>query len=331
MSATTLRKFIRCLNRDPAKVRVREILASPTFDESKRINFANFVRRELPIHIAHRARDLDRVPVFCDTRGARIISTWYQKSFSELIQVDEINTLSDTDRFGKLLSSILDRHSTTNEMVARGVTEYSEKIGQLQDVTVDPLQLHLQTFFEGRATLRAMMRRCIEGKRLAQPESVENIIQDAVEDAELVYDEWAWKNHDGPKIITVQGCNEFGDLSCVRPHVQFVLFEIVKNALRAAKSKVDVSVGMDSNAAVAVRVSDDGAGMCSETRAQAMAYGYSTAPPPHHHATDPPLCGLGFGLPASRTLVRFSGGDLRIESVPGCGTDVHIHFTPIVA
>lgn len=41
-------------------------------------------------------------------------------------------------------------------------------------------------------------------------------------------------------------------------------------------------------------------------------------------AASSPMAGLGFGLPLSRLYARFLGGDIRLVSLPGYGSDVYI-------
>lgn len=41
-----------------------------------------------------------------------------------------------------------------------------------------------------------------------------------------------------------------------------------------------------------------------------------------------PMAGFGYGLPLSRLYARFFGGDLRLISMEGHGTDIFVRFSP---
>ncbi len=60
-----------------------------------------------------------------------------------------------------------------------------------------------------------------------------------------------------------------------------------------------------------VRVSDDGSGMDERTLALVFEPFFSTTPVGK---------GMGLSLAVSLALLRSIGGDLRIDSEPGCGT-----------
>jgi len=47
---------------------------------------------------------------------------------------------------------------------------------------------------------------------------------------------------------------------------------------------------------------------------------------PSDFGQDSPLAGLGYGLPISRLFARYFGGDLRIISMEGYGTDAYLHL-----
>eukprot|EP01116_Phalansterium_solitarium_P022566 TRINITY_DN7499_c0_g1_i2.p1 TRINITY_DN7499_c0_g1~~TRINITY_DN7499_c0_g1_i2.p1 ORF type:complete len:121 (-),score=20.63 TRINITY_DN7499_c0_g1_i2:217-579(-) len=80
---------------------------------------------------------------------------------------------------------------------------------------------------------------------------------------------------------------------------------------------------------VGVRVSDAGGGVPIGDLSRVMRYFFTTTPPMVPTYTysvqfGAPLSGIGVGLPFARLYARLMGGDLRLASLPGHGTDVHI-------
>jgi CheY-like chemotaxis protein len=72
---------------------------------------------------------------------------------------------------------------------------------------------------------------------------------------------------------------------------------------------------------LALRVTDDGAGMAPETLSRAFEPFFTTKPPGR---------GTGLGLTTVYTIVKQAGGVVRVESAPGQGTSVRV-FLPRVA
>eukprot|EP01062_Namystynia_karyoxenos_P022407 TRINITY_DN1858_c1_g1_i1.p1 TRINITY_DN1858_c1_g1~~TRINITY_DN1858_c1_g1_i1.p1 ORF type:complete len:616 (+),score=239.25 TRINITY_DN1858_c1_g1_i1:223-1848(+) len=145
----------------------------------------------------------------------------------------------------------------------------------------------------------------------------------------------------------------------VPAHLHYIIFELLKNSLRATVElhgkgqhkgggQVDCSqmppievVVADSLATddiedVSVRISDRGGGIPRSHMDRVMSYMYTTASVSQfdlmqdNEDTDPqqesPLAGFGYGLPISRLYARHFGGDLRLLSMEGYGTDAYLHL-----
>ena len=48
---------------------------------------SQFLRRELPVRLAHRARDLSGMEGLSETDGIRKVTNWYEESFRDIVQV----------------------------------------------------------------------------------------------------------------------------------------------------------------------------------------------------------------------------------------------------
>ena len=100
---------------------------------------ASFLRRELPIRLAHRIQDLERVPVMKDMQSVKTVKELYVKSFMELVEFEGdprqppgVMTASQEEQFAKLVEGIYERHSNVLVQMARGAYEFRNYVAQQQ-------------------------------------------------------------------------------------------------------------------------------------------------------------------------------------------------------
>jgi len=136
----------------------------------------------------------------------------------------------------------------------------------------------------------------------------------------------------------------FGDanftFAYVPGHLHQMLFELVKNSLRAVSDKYMDSdeppppirvVIAEGHEDVTIKISDEGGGIRRSGLARIWTYLYTTADSPlkemdGHSAGPVVLAGYGYGLPLSRLYARYFGGDLQVISMDGYGTDAYLHL-----
>jgi pyruvate dehydrogenase kinase 2/3/4 len=88
------------------------------------IQVAGFLRHELPIRLAHRIVDLNRVPLMKDMPSVKTVRDLYLTSFLELVSVDkEIKNEEQEEAFSRLLEGIYERHAGVLVQMARGAFE----------------------------------------------------------------------------------------------------------------------------------------------------------------------------------------------------------------
>lgn len=112
--------------------------------------------------------------------------------------------------------------------------------------------------------------------------------------------------------------------------------ELLKNSFQAtlranpdeilAKAPIHVLVCRDEHRVV-IRVSDRGGGIPFEVGDRVWSYLYGAAA--RDQVQDPvepatAFTGYGVGLPLSRLHARYLGGNLKVMSYPGYGTDVSV-------
>ena len=93
------------------------------------IQVAGFLRREMPVRLAHRIRDLERVPLLREVNSVREVRDLYITSFQELTNFDPtIKTAQQEEAFSRLLENVYERHSKVLVQMARGAYEYRNLI-----------------------------------------------------------------------------------------------------------------------------------------------------------------------------------------------------------
>ena len=134
----------------------------------------------------------------------------------------------------------------------------------------------------------------------------------------------------------------FGDpkftFAYVPGHLHQMLFELVKNSLRAVHDRWDGREGeaptirlvvAEGEEDITIKLSDEGGGIARSGLPRIWTYLYSTAKSPlpdldvdaTNDAAPPVLAGYGYGLPLSRLYARYFGGDLQVISMEGYGTE----------
>lgn len=130
-------------------------------------------------------------------------------------------------------------------------------------------------------------------------------------------------------------------LAYVPAHLYYILFELLKNSMRAtcefragAPSLPEVSVVIaEGDDDICIKISDRGGGIARKGMTRLWTYAYTTAKSAHetieHRPSKSPkhspMAGFGHGLPLSRLYARYWSGDVQIISMQNFGTDVYVH------
>ncbi|KAI8920877.1 mitochondrial branched-chain alpha-ketoacid dehydrogenase kinase-domain-containing protein [Powellomyces hirtus] len=267
--------------------------------------------------------------------------------------------------FIKCIEGIKRRHDPTVKTVAQGVLELKEhwqraKSPMLKNVTGAPLPLptviqsFLDRFYLSRIGIRMLIGQTVslnKSSKATQPghedyvgiictkTNLGQVAWEAAQDARTICQDYygVWG---GPE-IKLLGKTDV-EFMYVPSHLHHMLFELLKNSLRAVVERhgVDCDEWPDIKVVVAegkeditIKISDEGGGIPRSGMPLIWTYMYTTAENPSLEDTDSrgdfraPMAGYGYGLPITRLYARYFGGDLRLISMEGYGTDAYLHLS----
>lgn len=190
--------------------------------------------------------------------------------------------------------------------------------------------------------------------------NVKEIAEDAVETAKYICEEY-YGLFDAPEIQLIAP-QQLVSFMYVPGHLIHMFFEVLKNSLRATIEfhtprlkeqmiqenpdlkaedidlndlkfppiKVIISEGYED---IAIKISDEGGGIARSEIPLIWTYLYTTVDKTptldaeyNQTSFKAPMAGFGYGLPISRLYSQYFGGDLKLISMEGYGTDVYIHL-----
>ncbi|KAJ1292088.1 hypothetical protein BS78_02G365500 [Paspalum vaginatum] len=308
---------------------------------------AQFLHRELPIRFARRALELQSLPFGLSSNPAILkVRDWYLESFRDIRYFPEVRNRDDELAFTHMINMVKMRHNNVVPTMASGVQQLKKQMCRKRKVPTGFDEIHefLDRFYLSRIGIRMLIGQHVA---LHDPEPEPGVIglintrlspiqvaQAASEDARAI----CLREYGSAPDINIYGDPNF-TFPYVTVHLHLMLFELVKNSLRAVQERYmnsdkDVPpvriIVADGEEDVTIKVSDEGGGIPRSGLPKIFTYLYSTAeyPPeldgPNEGA---PMAGYGFGLPISRLYARYFGGDLQVISMEGYGTDAYLHLS----
>ncbi|RKP28389.1 alpha-ketoacid dehydrogenase kinase [Metschnikowia bicuspidata] len=190
--------------------------------------------------------------------------------------------------------------------------------------------------------------------------NVKEIAEDAIETAKYICEEY-YGLFEAPEIQLIAP-QELINFMYVSGHLLHMLFEVLKNSLRAIIEfhtpllkqkmidenpklrmkdidlndlkfppiKAIISEGYED---ITIKISDEGGGIARSEIPLIWTYLYTTVNQTpkldaefNQTSFKAPMAGFGYGLPISRLYAQYFGGDLKLISMEGYGTDVYIHL-----
>ncbi|KAF8558745.1 alpha-ketoacid dehydrogenase kinase [Imleria badia] len=247
---------------------------------------ANYVRTELPVRIAHRIRDLQTLPYVVVTQeGVARVYELYWSAFEKFRHFPKITNLSENETFCEFLENILDEHAPVIPSLSLGLSLASPHLPP------DSLDSFMHRMLVSRISRRVLaehhlaLTKSLGTNSLEAPDPHVGIIYTALnlqssidkcvkllqnrpysveDDMEESRSDRQW-----PQVI-VDG--HLGTkFAYIREHLEYILFELLKNAMRATglrhrdaitlpPIRATIVAGEDD---VGVRISDQGGGLTS--------------------------------------------------------------------
>nr|DAD38432.1 TPA_asm: hypothetical protein HUJ06_009073 [Nelumbo nucifera] len=323
-----------CMKQTGVSLRyMMEFGSKPT--EKNLLISAQFLHKELAIRIARRAIELENLPYGLSNKPAVLkVQDWYLDSFRDLRCFPGIKDTSDELAFTEMIKMIKVRHNNVVPMMALGVQQLKkDSTPKVKFVPegLDEIHQFLDRFYMSRIGIRMLI-----GYIHTKLSPVE-VARNASEDARAI----CLREYGSAPDVNIYGDPSF-TFPYVPTHLHLMVFELVKNSLRAVQEqfmnsekvappvRIIVADGIED---VTIKISDEGGGIPRSGLPKIFTYLYSTAKNPLDEHSDivstdgVTMAGYGYGLPISRLYARYFGGDLQIISMEGYGTDAYLHLS----
>ncbi|KAK4759277.1 hypothetical protein SAY87_022408 [Trapa incisa] len=311
---------------------------------------AQFLHKELPIRIARRAIELESLPHGLSSMPAVLkVRDWYLDSFRDVRSISDVKDMNDEKEFTQVIKAVKVRHNNVVPMMALGVQQLKKGMDpKIMYEDLDEIHQFLDRFYMSRIGIRMLIGQHVELHNPNPPPHVVGYIhtkmspvavaRSASEDARAI----CLREYGSAPDINIYGDPNF-TFPYVPNHLHMMVFELVKNSLRAVQERflhsdelappirIIVADGIED---VTIKISDEGGGIPRSGLPKIFTYLYSTAKNPLDENADQgvadtvmTMAGYGYGLPICRLYARYFGGDLQIISIEGYGTDAYLHLS----
>lgn len=325
-------------------------------DGTHLLKSAQFLRKELPIRIARRVVDFQKLPhiVLCNP-VIHDVYELYLRAFSVLNKFPKVETLELEERYNRIIRQLLDDHQNVVTNLAEGFHECQ------RNVPYETIDAFLNRTLTSRLGIRMLAEH-----HLALSIDKPNYI--GIVCTHLNFRQLVERCSDFARQVCehtygiAPGLIVNGHTQAVFPYIpaplEYILQELLKNAMRASVEHhldrplevPNIVVTLCSNDTdFYVRVSDRGGGIPESKLQDIFKYSYttmgdrSTIRPsddtnifsdlckghPNNSPSGGPMAGWGFGLPTSRAYATYLGGSLELQSLEGLGTDVYLRLRHI--
>lgn len=234
------------------------------------------------------------------------------------------------ENFTKVLEGIKKRHDTVVPTIAQGVLEYKKHRQHFNKGVDTDIQSFLDRFYMSRIGIRFLIGQHIALNTAHQPKdyvgiickstNVRDVCDEAIDNARFIAEDH-YALFKPPQVQLI--CPEDLEISYVPGHLNHIVFEIIKNSLRAVIERFGVDaedqmppikvIVAAGNEDITIKISDEGGGIPRSAIPLIWTYMYTTMegsgldPEFEQSGSDykAPMAGLGYGLPLSRLYARY--------------------------
>lgn len=323
-----------------------------------RIHSAQWVHNELPIRLAHRARELSQLPHGLALMPSVIsVRDMYESSFHQLRQTAMPRDEHDEQQFSNLLTEMRQRHDSVVKLIAKGVIELKQHCGKgASDLEI---RSFLDRFYMSRIGIRVLISHHLAlgpySKDHSNNKNMAGIINtkckppSVIQDVVGVVQQLSYQHYGDAAEVKIKGNTDL-EFPYIESHMQLCLLELLKNSFRATVEthrdspslppvRVIIADGVED---VTIKISDEGGGFRRSELDRVWSYLFTTAKLPAEELLrieddrrlqssnrPDPIAGFGYGLPLSRLYARYWGGELALTSMEGIGTDAYLHLSKL--
>jgi len=315
---------------------------------------AEYLLNELRVRYSHMIHEVNALP-YAETTPIPMVIQLCAKTLEELFSHPEISPLHTTEStvssFGNLLQRSLERHKNEKLLLAQGLFEWKHHNPSLyNEMNTKMIDRGLDAYLTHRiaTTLLSEQHLALQSETENDSDEYVGIISKKCSPAKIARDVALdvqelirYQLAETPKIVVLG--NVSLTFSYIPVHIYYILIELVKNSAVAAirthgvssqipPIKVIVAQGKED---FCIKVEDEGGGISRTKIDQIWSYAFTTEQSESVYSDSrqtvlsvhDPVAGFGFGLPLSRLYARYFGGDLKLVSLDGYGTDSYI-FLP---
>ncbi|KAF7332237.1 Protein-serine/threonine kinase [Mycena kentingensis (nom. inval.)] len=261
-------------SREAHRLTLRQLLffgRATSTDTERLIKSANYVRSELPVRIAHRLRDMQTLPYIVVTQeGVAKVYELYWTAFDKFRQYPPITTLEENAAFCEFLANILREHWSVIPSLSLGLSLASPYLSS------DALDSFMRRMLVSRISRRVLAEHHIalsaahsgQASKHADPHvgiifTGLDVKRSLEKCASILRD----RGKGWPEIV-VDGHVDTR-FAYIKEHLEYILFELLKNAMQATAAhhrnseslpviQATISAGTND---VGVRITDQGGGL----------------------------------------------------------------------